>query len=97
MKYTLKTTRRFDKSVIKCIASGYDITKLQTVMRILEEQGTLPNEYRPHKLSNFKGNRTWECHIESDWLLVWEQYDTELVMVMLSTGTHSQLFGKKRI
>ncbi|MBQ0019422.1 MAG: type II toxin-antitoxin system YafQ family toxin [Bacteroidales bacterium] len=96
MKYTLQTTKRFDKCVKKCIASGYDVSKLQHVMQMLEATGTLPTEYRPHKLTNFKGNCTWECHIESDWLLIWEQYDTELVMVMISTGTHSNLFGKKR-
>lgn len=34
----------------------------------------------------------WECHIGSDWLLIWEQNDTELTLLMLSTGTHSDLF-----
>ncbi len=37
-------------------------------------------------------NNVWECHLEPDWLLVWEQIDEELVLIMLSTGTHSDLF-----
>jgi len=72
------------------------MSKLQTAMLILQDTGTLPPSYRPHKLSNFKGNNTWECHIEPDWLLVWEQYDNQLLLIMISTGTHSDLFGKKR-
>ena len=35
----------------------------------------------------------WECHIQSDWLLVWEQRDTELILILTDTGTHSDLFG----
>ena len=38
----------------------------------------------------------WEAHIESDWLLIWEQNDTELTLLMLTTGTHSDLFGKTK-
>jgi mRNA interferase YafQ len=35
---------------------------------------------------------TWECHIEPDWLLVWEQNDTRLTLLMLDTGTHADIF-----
>ena len=45
-----------------------------------------------YKLSGFKGNRTWECHIEPNWLLVWEQNDMRLTLLMLDTGTHADLF-----
>ena len=37
-------------------------------------------------------NGEYECHIGPDWLLIWEQNDTELTLLMLSTGTHSDLF-----
>jgi len=49
-----------------------------------------------HKLKGYKGKNVWECHIEPDWLLIWEQHDDELLLVMLSTGTHSDLFGKNK-
>ena len=40
------------------------------------------------------GNRQgqWECHIKSDWLLVWEQNDKEMTLLMVNTETHSDLF-----
>ena len=66
--------------------------KLNTVLKKLAEKGALPPEYRPHKLTGrFQGN--WECHIQPDWLLVWEQRDEELILLLLDTGSHSDLFG----
>lgn len=34
----------------------------------------------------------WECHIAPDWLLVWLQDDNKLTLLMLDTGSHSDLF-----
>ena len=66
---------------------------LQEVITILAQTGTLPARYKAHKLS---GERTgeWECQIKPDWLLVWEQNDTDLILLMLNTGTHSDIFSK---
>ncbi|RGS44531.1 type II toxin-antitoxin system YafQ family toxin, partial [Segatella copri] len=50
-----------------------------------------PPEYKPHKLSGqYAGS--WECHIMPDWLLIWKQYNDELVLVMTNTGSHSDVF-----
>ncbi len=35
-----------------------------------------------------------ECHIQPDWLLVWQQDDEQLTLLLIDTGTHSDLFGK---
>ena len=69
--------------------------EIRTVMNLLERDGALPRQYKPHVLS---GNRQgqWECHIQPNWLLVWEQNDNELILIMLNTGTHADLFGKTR-
>ena len=65
--------------------------RFKKVIRLLEENGKLPAEYRPHKLSGqYEGK--WECHIMSDWLLIWEQHDDELVLIMTNTGSHSDVF-----
>lgn len=65
--------------------------KLKEVVCLLENYGKLPNIYKPHKLSG-KYDGKWECNITSDWLLVWEQYDEELLLVMTNTGSHSDIF-----
>ena len=92
MRYILRTTNKFEKSVKRCIRRNYPMDELRKVMMLLVEIGTLPVTYRAHKLKGRKGQATWECHIQPDWLLVWEQHDDELVMLMLDTGTHSDLF-----
>ena len=92
MKYILRTTNKFEKSVKRCIRRNYPMDELRKVMSLLVETGTLPTTYHPHKLQGKKGNITWECHIQPDWLLVWEQHDDELIMLMLDTRTHSDLF-----
>ena len=37
-------------------------------------------------------HKIWECHINPDWLLTWQQNDNELIILLVSTGTHSDLF-----
>jgi mRNA interferase YafQ len=32
----------------------------------------------------------WECHIEPDWLLIWD--DAEDAIILVRTGTHTDLF-----
>ena len=91
-KYTIVVTSEFKKTFRLCQKRGLDMSLLKRVVDILEAEGKLPVEYRPHKLVNKKGNATWECHIQSDWLLIWQQNDTTLTLVMISTGTHSDLF-----
>ena len=91
MKYNVKTTKRFEKDVKRCIKRRYPMEKLKEVIELLEDRGTLPPKYRPHKLSgNYEG--IWECHITSDWLLMWQQDDAELILLFVSTGTHSDVF-----
>jgi len=68
--YTIYTTNTFDKDVKLCIKRKLNITLLQNVMKLLEQNGTLPSQYKPHKLKG-KYNGCWECHIKPDWFLIW--------------------------
>lgn len=91
MKYSIETTHKFEKSLKKCIKRGLDISKFKEVVNLLATDGTLPQKYKPHKLSgNLQG--IWECHISPDWLLLWDQNDTTLTLLLLDTGTHADLF-----
>lgn len=92
MMYSISRTKGFKKALKLCLKRGLDIKKLEEAVTILANTGTLPVEYRPHKLSS-KFNYAWECHIEPDWLLVWEQDDKNLILLFINTGTHSDIFG----
>ncbi len=61
---------------------------------LLLKDGCLPEHYRPHILHG-KLEGVWECHIKGDWLLLWKQDDTELTLLLVDTGTHSDLFDHK--
>ena len=90
--YEILFTNQFKRSYKKCLKRGYNKVLFQEVVALLAETGSLPPQYRPHKFSgDLKG--FWECHIQPDWLLIWEQRDTELILVLTDTGTHSDLFG----
>ena len=91
MKYELKFANSFKKDLKTCKKRGYKLDLLQAVIDILQATGTLPDYYHPHKLSGtYEG--LWECHIKGDWLLIWQQNDTELILIMTDTGTHSDLY-----
>ena len=89
--YSIDTTKRFDKDLKRCLKRGLDLQHIYDAIALLRTTGTLPTKYRPHRLS---GNRDgqWECHIEPDWLMIWDQNDTELTLLFLQTGTHADLF-----
>jgi len=68
-----------------------DMSKLTWVLNELANEKTLPNSFCDHKLSgNLSKYR--ECHIESDWLLVYKIEKERLTLVAVSTGSHSNLF-----
>ena len=88
-------TRTFRKDTERCRKRGLDRELLKTAIRKLEANGQLPDTFRPHKLTGIYAN-CWECHLKSDWLLIWEQNDKELILLFTGSGTHSDLFGKKK-
>ena len=90
--YSYRVSTEFKKCVKRCKKRGLDMQALKTAIDLLVANGFLPETYHPHKLSGaFAG--LWECHIQPDWLLVWDQNDTELTLLMIATGSHSDIFG----
>ncbi|MBR4787755.1 MAG: type II toxin-antitoxin system YafQ family toxin [Bacteroidales bacterium] len=91
--YSVEYTNQFKKDLKRCQKQGRNLRLIHTAISILREDGALPPEYKPHRLHGQYAGK-WECHIQPDWLLIWEQYDNELRMIMTNTGTHSELFKK---
>lgn len=79
----------FRKDVKRMHKRGKDLDKLKITIRILSLGGLLPLTHRDHALTgNFKGFR--ECHMEPDWLLIYQLTETHLVLIR--TGSHTDLF-----
>ena len=78
--------KRDHKTILK---RGWNVGSLKTVLDVLLNEEKLDRKYHDHELSgNYVGYR--ECHIESDWLLIYKIADGQLKLQR--TGSHSDLF-----
>lgn len=87
----IKYENSFKKDYKRIVKRGYDTKLFEEVVRILATDQSLPIKYKDHNLSgDFSGFR--ECHITPDWLLIYRIHNSELVLQLTRTGTHSDLF-----
>ena len=84
-------TRQFEKDVKRLQKRAKTMEKLKIIIRSLVAEESIDPINRDHKLiGNWKGRR--ECHIESDWLLIYKIKENRIIFER--TGTHSDLFRK---
>lgn len=94
--YKIVYTNRMKKDVKLMKKQGKDLAKLTNVLSLLAKGSPLPVRYRDHQLTgNLRDFR--ECHIEPDWLLVYQIYENSLILSATATGSHADLFGKSNI
>ena len=81
--------RQFRDDLKRQKRRGKDLEELFAVVELLAEQGSLPTGFYPHPLrGGWKG--LWDCHVEPDWLLIYQVTATEVIL--FRAGTHSDLF-----
>lgn len=84
-------SNHFKKDLKLIQKRGYDIALLDKVVNLLALRKKLPDFYKDHKLiGKYEGYR--ECHIAPDWLLVYKVNASDLILTLMRTGTHSDLF-----
>ena len=93
MNYDTKRTTQFKKDVKLMLKQGRDIQPMLDVIEMLRTDTPLPEQFRDHALSgNWFGKR--ECHIDPDWLLIYEKHENLLLLTLLRTGSHSTILRK---
>ena len=93
MKYEIYHTSQFKKSFKLCVKRGYPMEELSAVITKLADDIPLEEKLHDHEIAGqLKGIR--ECHIRSDWLLEYKKTETKLILTLIDTGTHSDLFKK---
>ena len=93
IKYRPQPTARFRKDVKLLKKRGYDLLLLYDVIDKLSKGETLSEQYHDHPLKgNRKGYR--DCHILSDWILIYKIDNDILTLVLAETGSHSDLLKK---
>lgn len=93
MTYGIRQSSQFKKDLKQCIKRGLDIEKLKAVLALLQNGSVIPEKYRDHPLQpskDFKNCR--ELHIEPDWLLVYKYSNESVILYLVRTGSHSDLF-----
>ena len=90
--YKIVYTNRMKHDVRLMRKRGKDISKLVAVLDVLSSGAALPPKCKALQLTgNLHDFR--ECHIEPDWLLMYQVFEDELILSATATGTHSDLFG----
>ena len=87
----IRYAKSFKKDYKRIIKRGYDAALLKIVLEQLVQEKSLPESYKDHQLSG-KYAKFRECHITPDWLLIYQSNNHELILTLIRTGTHSDLF-----
>ena len=89
MNRAIRRTSQFKRDVKRQIKRGKNLALLKDIITSLTEGIILNDKYRDHPLlGGYRGAR--ECHLEPDWLLIYELSDHELILIR--TGSHADLF-----
>lgn len=93
--YQIGYTGKFKKDLkIVKKRSSLHFELLRSFIKELQKTGYkgLDRQYKAHKLSGAY-SRHWECHVLNDLLIIWLQNDSEKTILLVRTGTHSDLFS----
>jgi len=91
VKYEVRFTRQFKRDLKLAKKQGKDLGKLYDVIEQLANGEILDKRYHDHDLrGEYEGSR--ECHVEPDWLLIYEIQGEVLVLILYRLGSHSDLF-----
>lgn len=84
---------KFKRDYRKIAASGrYSAGDFLSVVKLLAQDKILPTKYRDHALcGEWIGYR--ECHIKPDWLLIYAKSNSNKELILIRTGSHSELFS----
>lgn len=93
LKYRTRFTSDFKKNYKKIKKQGKDINKLRQVIEKLANKEKLDEKYQNHMLNDSKKYKNCgECHIELDWLLVYQYVDNELILLLVTISSHGEIF-----
>ncbi len=91
-KYDVVYSAKFKTSLKKILKQGKNIDELKDVIYKLAFKEKLDRKYRNHKLIDDKKYRNcFECHIRPDWILIYQYNDNELLLLLIDTGSHSEI------
>ena len=91
--YTVFPSTQYKRTRKLASKRGLDLDLLDWAIDQLASNTPLPSNWKDHQLKgNLKKYR--ECHVggAGNWLLIYEKRDTEMVLYLIGTGSHADLF-----
>ena len=93
-KCKIDYTSDFKKQLKKIAKQGKDINLLLEIVTLLANYDELEPKYKHHHLINDKTYRDcMECHLKPDWLLVYKYNNDKIILYLVETGSHLDLFN----
>jgi mRNA interferase YafQ len=84
-------TTKMRRDIRRMKKRGENLGQLEKITDMLCAQTVLPPSNKDHALTgNWSGFR--ECHIENDWVLIYQIRQKVMVLAAIRTGTHAD-FG----
>ncbi len=91
MEYSIEFTHQYLKDLKLARKRGLNEDRLNEVIRCLASGKSLLPKHKDHLLvGDYRGLR--ECHIQPDWLLIYEREESLKILNLIRTGSHSDLF-----
>ncbi len=85
----IRTTSRFLSDLKLSRRRGKNLAKIEAVIDAIAQGRGLAPRHRAHRLrGELEG--LWECHVEPDWLLIWDEGEREIILIRC--GSHADLF-----
>ena len=84
-------TGKFKKEFALAEKRGMNMEKIIEVMDIIINEKSLPPERRNHPLQG-EWEGAFDCHIQGDWVLIYEPDKMTGIVTFHRTGSHSDLF-----
>ena len=92
MKLRIDYTNKFKKELEIAIKQNRNIKELFYVIDRIANHEQLEPKYKDHQLKGKYANCR-ECHIENDFLLIYQIFDDYMKLLLMRLGSHSKLFG----
>ena len=91
MIYTVRYSKAFQKGLKKLKHNEKALNATKAIISQLANGEILPEKHKDHQLKGeFEGLR--ECHILPDLLLIYQKQESELILLLIALGSHSELF-----
>jgi len=94
MTLNIRVKRQFKKDLKKADRDANKNTDLlkSMIQNYLVQELPLPNQYKPHPLIG-DWKPLMECHIQPNFLLIWDVDEQANELILVRCGSHAELFG----